>query len=307
MSVYMIGTVSRNFEQKIGIRLYDTKTKEFKDCPIGGIVQYLESGKEVKNLGISNGEAICTNGTFDRYANVVLRIGVAGRSPLVIVKEYADNTYDVVNGQGEMARMGIQYLLRYEKTDGIANGRVMAASDGTPIIVPFTQGAEFEREKVVDAAEKIRKVEKRLRLLGNSSIDITNGEFKLLDRDMKNVIIPEGVVAIAEQAFLNVGDNVESIKFPSTLKVIRSFGLSGIKKITELHLPVGLEKIESNAFNLSSVKVVYLSPTVKELDIWAFKDVQKVVYYNRAQKEIIDKSKGLQSLQIKLLPWKGKV
>lgn len=307
MSVYMIGTVSRNFDQKVGIRLYDTKTNEYKDCPIGGILSYLESGNEVQNLTIKDGVAFCTNGTFDRYATVVLNIGVAGRSPLVIVKEYADGTYDVVNGQGECARMGMQYLLRYDKTDGIANGRVVPLENGQATIIPFTDGAEFEHEKVISAEAKIKRMSRRMNLVGESAISIENGVFTLVGEVGEKVIIPDGAVEIGGQAFLRYGKNVTDVKIPNSVKIVRQHGFAGTMKLKEVHLNVGLEVIESQAFDNSGITTVYLPPTVREIQKFGFKGVRKIVFYNRAQKSLIDDAVGFQAVRVQLMPWKGKV
>lgn len=62
-----------------------------------------------------------------------------------------------------------------------------------------------------------------------------------------HIVIPEGVTEICGNVFTNCSENILSIKFPSTLKVLKSWNIVGLVHLLDLTMPDGLEKIESQA------------------------------------------------------------
>lgn len=303
----MIGTVTRNFDEKIGVRLYDTKTREFKDCPIGGVAQYLAEGNKVQNIAIQNGKVQCTNGEFNRYATIVLGIGVAGKSPLVVTRVLADGTYMVVNGQGESANMGLAYLIKYDRTDGIANGRIAPDSSGKPTLVPYTPGAQFEADRVIDRETQLERFEQKMEMIDSDKYTYENGKFIWLDETASVLDIPNGLIELTYGTFSKCSSGMKrTLILPKSIKIIGTRAFEGLNGITELKLPSGITTIGTLAFNGTSIRTVHIPPTVTTIMDHAFTGVSKVIYYNRQQKRIIDRILDF-GTQVVYKPWKGQL
>ena len=95
-------------------------------------------------------------------------------------------------------------------------------------------------------------------------------EFLVPDEHQKNIIIPEGVEEI-EFNFFNDYQNIETVTFPSTLKVIGPWAFSGCTNLREAIIPNGVEIIDVEAFNLcSKLRKVILPRTLKVIGDSAF-------------------------------------
>lgn len=112
--------------------------------------------------------------------------------------------------------------------------------------------------------------------------------------DVKEVIIPEGVLSIGIYTFQNSGiekitlpkslisigykafwkcERLETAAIPENVKIVggRAFGESGLK---EVYLPEGLESIGSYAFDSTHIKQIYIPDTVTEIGNDAFKETE---------------------------------
>lgn len=90
------------------------------------------------------------------------------------------------------------------------------------------------------------------------------------DHSIINVVIPEGVEEIGENAFSNCNkSNIKTITFPTTLRKIGFASLGGIR-VSYLSIPEGVEVIEEAAFFNSVLFYVSLPSTLKELDRKSF-------------------------------------
>lgn len=86
------------------------------------------------------------------------------------------------------------------------------------------------------------------------------------DDSITNVVIPEGVEEIGENAFSHCDkSNIKTITFPTTLRKIGFASLGGIR-VSYLSIPEGVEVIENAAFFNSVLSYVSLPSTLKELD-----------------------------------------
>ena len=63
----------------------------------------------------------------------------------------------------------------------------------------------------------------------------------------KNVEIPEGVKVIAKSTFM--GSDIESVKFPSTLKTIETLAFYQCEHLTSITIPANVNEIETLAFS----------------------------------------------------------
>ena len=90
------------------------------------------------------------------------------------------------------------------------------------------------------------------------------------DTSITNVVIPEGVEEVGENAFSNCDkSNIKTITFPTTLRKIGFASLGGIR-VSYLSIPEGVEVIEEAAFFNSVLSYVSLPSTLKELDSKSF-------------------------------------
>ena len=302
MSVYMIATVRRDFSELIGFRLYDTESREIKDCTFESVTQYIHSGNEVVNLGLNAfGQPIGLNGSLDRYAKYILNIGIAGQSPLVVIKKYANGEYEVVNGQGDRARMSEPYLINYANTDGIANAQV-GEVDGKRFIRPIS--GQFEEERYIPPEQRIERVKLKQSMMGGQNFSINDhGEYVQVQKSVEKVRVPEGVAKLSPNCFR--GMKLKELVLPTTLKET-SYGMVRGCSFKELKIPVGCLKISDFTFEESEIGTLYIAPTVKKIEPSAFNGsrIKKIVYYNRNLRSEIKASPWT---KLELQVWKGKM
>lgn len=309
MSVYMIGVVYDKAKKLVGLRLFDTDDKKSKDCTLDGIHQYLTTqNKEVNNLALSkDGKLVCTNGEFGHYAKIILNKGIIGSSPLVVTKKKADGTYEVVNGHGESSTMSIMGIKLYTVGNGLANGRLVETQAGLDI-VPYTNGAVFEEEKILSKEESHGKIDRKLRMFKGTDYVMENNEFVWTNDEATVVKVPNGIYELKCGAFdclMRSGVKREII-LPNTLKHIGADAFRGLAGVTELKLPLGLLTIGVRAFDASTITTIYLPPTVIKLSPSALVGIQKVYYYNREQKGMLASAVSLTTKCI-YKPWKGEI
>ena len=84
------------------------------------------------------------------------------------------------------------------------------------------------------------------------------------DDFITNVVIPEGVEEIGEQAFSGCC-SIKMVTFPSSLKKIGFASLAGISSCY-LSIPEGVEVIENAAFFNATISCVSLPSTLKVLE-----------------------------------------
>ena len=95
-------------------------------------------------------------------------------------------------------------------------------------------------------------------------------EFLTPNSSQKNITIPEGVEEI-DFNFFNDCSNIETVSFPSTLKVIGSWAFSGCTNLREAIIPNGVEEIDIEAFSACrNLREVILPRTLKKIGDGAF-------------------------------------
>ncbi|MDD5928695.1 MAG: leucine-rich repeat domain-containing protein [Spirochaetales bacterium] len=88
------------------------------------------------------------------------------------------------------------------------------------------------------------------------------------NKELKSVVIPEGVKKIDDYAFFECG-NLTTVVLPSSLRVIDYQAFSGCKKLTSLNFPEGLVWIRA-AFYDSGLTSVTLPKSLKIMELGAF-------------------------------------
>lgn len=89
------------------------------------------------------------------------------------------------------------------------------------------------------------------------------------DGDCKELVIPEGVTSIAEEAFQDNKDIV-NVVFPETLTSIGAAAFSGCSGISKIILNDGLEEIGYDAFRWNALNEVLIPDYVREIGASAF-------------------------------------
>lgn len=110
-----------------------------------------------------------------------------------------------------------------------------------------------------------------------------------------NVVIPEGVERIAEEAFMD-NTNITSVVCPSSLREIENNAFMGCVNLCSVTLNDGLESIGQEAFldtDLNSVEIPY---TVEDMGLTPFDCAMKVyeisLYYSDVDGVLYDKTKS---------------
>ena len=92
----------------------------------------------------------------------------------------------------------------------------------------------------------------------------------LFCRNLKSVVIPEGVTEISYGAF-DTCESLTSVKFPSTLKTIGDWAFLSCLNVTEINLPNSVETIGQNCFtDMISLKSVTLSENLTSMGVGVF-------------------------------------
>ena len=109
---------------------------------------------------------------------------------------------------------------------------------------------------------------------------ISGGVLVSYNGSLKEVVIPDGVRVIAAEAFLG-RDEIETVSFPGSLKVIGEAAFSECRNLRKISLQPGIEKIKDRAFSgCDFLQQVVLPETLKEIGLKAFD--REVLYQGQA-------------------------
>jgi len=111
----------------------------------------------------------------------------------------------------------------------------------------------------------------------NSTFKVVNGllintktnEVVLSEVGVRNVVIPEGITGITREAFSE--RDVQTVKFPSTLRIIGADSFDKCDELKSIDLPESLIELKVGAFSgCSSLQEVSLPAGLQELGAYAF-------------------------------------
>ena len=93
---------------------------------------------------------------------------------------------------------------------------------------------------------------------------ITNGIVVDGSKEIGHVVIPEGVIAIGDHAFMS--SDIESIELPSTLTSIGYCSFSDCKNLKRLVIPEKVTEISYGAFSgCENLECIFVPSTVRSL------------------------------------------
>lgn len=99
------------------------------------------------------------------------------------------------------------------------------------------------------------------------------------------LVIPEGVISIAEKCFENM-ITIESVGFPSSLVYIENEAFSGCTNLKQVNLPKSLKKIGDSAFRNSGLVDAVLPPDTETIGKYAFADCTGLKTVTLPQKNV---------------------
>lgn len=92
-----------------------------------------------------------------------------------------------------------------------------------------------------------------------------------LNPETKEIVVPEGVAEIGEDAFIDAKNTLEKVVLPSSLMKIGKSAFAFCQKLTAVELPKGLTEIPNSAFShCSSLKKIEIPAGVKKINSEAF-------------------------------------
>lgn len=281
MAIYMLATIRRDFKSIVGLRLYDTDEKQTKDFMLPGIIQALNQNTVIENVGldITKENIVGLNGTLDRYVKVIQGVGIAGKSSVVVIKEYANGEYEVVNGNGQSCRMSAESLIQYGLTEGIANATIVNNGTGDAFIRSIS--GQFEQEVVKDNEVIRKRLEAKINLVTDSAKFklAEDGRYTQLDKEVKKVRVNLGVEVLAHKAFANCV-NLEELILPSSIRTIGRAAFYNCTKLKTLKIPYGMTEFNGDEFEMSAIETLYIPASLSNVgNALMIAPRLKVVYY----------------------------
>lgn len=98
--------------------------------------------------------------------------------------------------------------------------------------------------------------------------------------ELREAVVSEGVVEIADGAFLGMG-NLERVQLPKSLRKIGALAFYGCKNLKNIDLPKGLKEIGTAAFKDSGLTKIEVPTNTNKIESEAFANTSLV----RAEKK----------------------
>lgn len=141
-----------------------------------------------------------------------------------------------------------------------ANGKGMCTTCGT------TYSIEYLRKLLCNSPTQSNRISPT----NSNDFEIVAGTLIIYHGNSRRVIIPEGVVEIADAAFSNM-TYLESIQLPTTLLSIGQYAFSGCKSLVNISIPTKVTSIGSSAFsNCKSLQKIILPNSITTLGSHVF-------------------------------------
>lgn len=272
--IFIIANCTNMEDKLIGYRLYETESGIVMDASMQSIKRQLSTGVMIENCKLSSaGNIVGTQGTLGRYPT--LKCGyLYGKSPVTVIYEYADKSYDVITANGERIRMGFDSLLMIDKSSGLTNSKI--EENGRVVGIDH----QIEREKPTDI-EGISEFIRVQSTMVDSDYTINEfNEFVLRVKDKETLVIPHSVFAIARGgcAYDLV---VKEVLFGRQVQNIGIGAFAECRNLKKITFNNGLQNIGSDAFRGTKLLKVELPPSVMKVGKNAFPSVKTIVINNR--------------------------
>lgn len=216
MSLHAIGAIV-TCGSVVGARIYNTETCRLIDVGTEHILNRLNNGVQIKNLGIKDGKLDWASGNSGRYPQIEdLKVkDNANVLTVLSVLNGEDRKYNVVDGSGRLAAITEPQVIMVAKKFGLSNCKLVTKENRE-----FIQSISGSIEE-----EKVAKL--LIRLIGDE-IKITLPQ----DGSIRAIKIPETInlFPVSEVTSISVKPKsaalrVKAISFPSNMNKLYNFGM----------------------------------------------------------------------------------
>ena len=273
MPMFMIACHMNNKKQVIGFRLIETESKEVRDYNYTSVKAVLEKGITIDGIKLENGELKGSNGAFERYTQLINGITI-GKCPVVIIKQYPDDSYDVCNHLGQIAHMHESDIIQFASVEGIANGKIVN-NNGNSYISSIN--GEYLKDKSFDDIAYADKLKLKMKLLGSSKYELSDDNLVSgVNKDLDTLLIGVGCLGVKESGFKNF-EKLKSITLPSTCLTLGASAFMNCTSLEEINIPEGVTKIPKLCFsNCKNIKHIDLPNSIRVIEAGAFKGCVKL-------------------------------
>lgn len=273
MKLFMIGAISLTKNNIEGYRLLDFETGQVKDLAEKDLFNAMRAGLKVENLSTTAIEIVGTNGAISRYPLIINGIPYK-KSPLIVLKEMNNGDYMVSDFKGEIVRMRSDDVIRYSKTEGISNGKIVVR-DGTEFVSSIN--GEYDKEPPVDVGKNAEKIQLKWDLLDVNDYKFnSDNELLIWNRELTQVKLPSGVIRLADFSFQNMVELTDVI-LPNNLEYIGNGCFLGCRKLTSIIIPNGIKSIPKGCFSgCKSLAEIEIPESVVKIESRAFLNCEKL-------------------------------
>lgn len=251
-----------------GFRILDSDTGEVQDIAYENVVNAITTkGVTVDGIDVSSGVPKGSNGSFDRYTQLVNGITI-GKCPVVIVKEYPDKIYDVANHLGQVAHMDMDSIIRFSSTEGIANGKIINNENGKYI---SSINGEYPKDKSFKERAYGDKLKLKMDMLGVEDFKLDDNNYCIgLNKDLDKLVLTNGCLGIINYGFKDF-KKLTLVSLPSTCTYLGVGAFLGCESLTEVRLPEGIAVIPKRCFEgCKNLKEIVLPNSIRRIERGAF-------------------------------------
>lgn len=272
--IYILANCTNMEDKLVGYRLYETESGTVMDASMQSVKQQLLAGVSLANATLSkSGNIVGTQGTLSKYPNIKCGY-LYGKSPVLVLYKYVDNSYDVITANGEKIRMGFDSLLMINNTSGLSNSKI----DAEGKVSGIDHQIEAEQPTDIDGVSEFIRTQA---IMTDSDYTINEfNEFVLKVKDKECLVIPHSVFAIARGGCA-FNYSVREVLFGRQVKSIGVGAFAECKNLRKVTLNNGLQSIGNDSFRGTKLKKVELPPSVMKVGNNAFPTVSTIVINNR--------------------------
>jgi WD40 repeat protein len=268
IAVHIFKDIKSGKEMYSGYRLAainnNDDVTEIQDLTSEQLINQLANGIiSPVNVELENDSIKSTRGSLDRYTKIYDSMPY-GPCSLVVIKEYPDRTYAVINHLGIIERMTMSSLIAYP--GGLANATVVNNEYIRSI------GGEFEKDRSFHDFENGDRARAKLKISGMTDLTLDENKY-LSGKTVKvdRVTAPVGCLGIAANGFKK-NTNIKHVELSKTCLTLGSSSFEGCTSLETIIIPEGVAVIPINCFHgCTSLKKVYLPNSLRVINRDAFK------------------------------------